>query len=107
MWSGFPLLPDQSSTIAAGVDSLFIFLVVVSGFFSALIFSLIFYFAVRYRRGTGRAVAVQIEGSLPLELFWTVVPVGITVVMFTWGASLFMRNHEPPANALNIYVVGK
>jgi len=107
MWSGFPLLPDQASTIATGVDSLFIFLVAVSGFFSAVIFVLIFYFAVRYRRLPERTVAVPIKGNLGLELFWTVVPFSLTVVMFTWGASLFMRNHEPPPNALNIYVVGK
>lgn len=107
MWSSFPLLPEQSSTIAASIDSLFTFMVVVSGFFSALIFILIFYFAIRYRRRPGHTRAVQIKGNLPLELFWTAVPFGLSVVMFTWGASLFMRNYEPPANALNIYVVGK
>ena len=43
MGEGFPLFPEQASTIAEGVDQLYAFLVAVSVFFSVLIFALIFY----------------------------------------------------------------
>ena len=50
MWEGFPLFPEQASTIAEGVDSLYFFLVGISVFFSLLIFTLVFVFAIVYRR---------------------------------------------------------
>src|SRR5688572_17880136 len=53
MWQGFPLFPEVASTIAASVDALYFFLTAVTVFFSGLIFVLIFYFAVKYRRRPG------------------------------------------------------
>ncbi len=51
--------------------------------------------------------AVQIEGSTLLEATWTIIPLGLFLVMFVWGALLYFRIYTPPANAMNIYVVGK
>ncbi|MEA2658314.1 MAG: cytochrome c oxidase subunit, partial [Candidatus Binatota bacterium] len=50
MWENLPLFPQQASTLAPRVDALYLFLIVVSVFFAGLIFILIFYFAVKYRR---------------------------------------------------------
>ena len=50
MWLGFPLFPEQASTLAPRVDALYFFLIAVSAFFTGLIFLLLFYFAIRYRR---------------------------------------------------------
>jgi cytochrome c oxidase subunit 2 len=51
--------------------------------------------------------AVQIEGSTLLEATWTIIPLGLFLIMFVWGALLYFRIYTPPANAMNIYVVGK
>ena len=51
--------------------------------------------------------AVQIEGSTLLEATWTIIPLGLFLVMFVWGALIYFRVYTPPANAMNIYVVGK
>jgi cytochrome c oxidase subunit 2 len=113
MWEGFPLFPDAASTIAKSVDSLFFFLTGVTIFFSSLIFALIFYFAVKYRRRSGHRPLQDPEthpgreGHLGLELLWSVTPLMITLVMFLWGASLFMANSRAPDAALNIEVVGR
>ena len=107
MWTGFPLFPEQASSIAGGVDALYLFLNIVSGFFSILIFVLIFYFAVRYRRRPSNFGPVQVEGHLGIELLWTVIPFGLTIVMFVWGSTLFIRNSRVPDDAQDIYVVGK
>jgi hypothetical protein len=47
MWQGFPLRPEQASTIAEGIDHLYYFLTAVDLFFTAFIFLAIFYFAVK------------------------------------------------------------
>ena len=41
MFDNFPLWPDRASTTAGNVDALFIFLIIVSGLMTLLIFSAI------------------------------------------------------------------
>jgi cytochrome c oxidase subunit 2 len=36
-----------------------------------------------------------------------VIPFGLTMIMFSWGANIFFRESRPPNDALDIYVVGK
>jgi cytochrome c oxidase subunit 2 len=107
MWQGFQIVPDQASTISRGVDYLFYFLTAIDLFFTAIIFLAIFYFALRYRRRSEHQQAEQIEGSLPLEIAWTLIPLGICVLVFLWGTSLFIRNSRPPNASTEIFVVGK
>ena len=42
-----------------------------------------------------------------LEVVWTVIPFGITMIMFGWGASIFFKESRPPDNATQIYIVAK
>jgi cytochrome c oxidase subunit II len=51
--------------------------------------------------------AVQIEGSTLLETTWTIIPLGLFLIVFVWGALIYFRVYTPPANAMNIYVIGK
>jgi cytochrome c oxidase subunit 2 len=93
--------------MAPRVDALYFFLVGVAGFFALLIASLIVFFAVKYRRRRPDQIGARIAGGLVLEIAWTVIPLGITMVIFLWGASVFFAMATPPAETLNIYVVGK
>ena len=104
---GFPLFPDQASTMATQVDSLFFFLVGVSVFFATLIFVVLIVFAVKYRRRSENEQAQEIQSDLRLEILWTVVPLGLTLVMFVWGAKLYFMINDPPANSLEINIVAK
>ena len=101
-----PIFPEQASTIAPDVDHLLYFLLAVSVFFTLLIFGAIFYFAVRYRRRSEQELPHVVHGGMVLEVVWSVIPFGLTMVMFSWGASIFFRESRPPANSLQIYVVG-
>jgi cytochrome c oxidase subunit II len=102
-----PLFPEQASALAPQVDHLLFFLLAVSCFFTILIFASIFYFAIRYRRRSDRELPQLIHGSTSLEILWSVIPFGLTMIMFTWGAELYFRESRPPNHALDIYVVGK
>jgi cytochrome c oxidase subunit II len=102
-----PLFPVSASTMAPRVDALYFFLIGVTVFFSLLIAGLIVYYAVKYRRRSPDAVGERIHGSLWLEITWSVVPFLITMVIFVWGASVYFAIASPPADTLNIYVVGK
>ena len=106
MRSNFPLFPPRASALAWQVDGLYFLLIAVSAFFTLLIFVLIFYFAVKYRRSV-HPHPVQIEGSLPLELAWTLIPLGICMIFFAWGSLIFFQEARAPKGAMEIYVVGK
>jgi len=106
MWKNLPLFPTGASSMAWQVDGLYFLLVATSAFFVGLIFVLIFFFAVKYRR-SAHPHPEQIEGSLPLELTWTLIPLGICMVFFAWGSLIYFQEARPPRGAMEVYAVGK
>ena len=106
MFDNFPLWPQRASTAAGGVDALFIFLLIVAGLMSLLIFTSLLYFAARYRHRKG-VPAEQIEGSIPLELTWSIIPLGVFMVIFAWGAVVYFKSRTPPRDSTEVYVVAK
>jgi cytochrome c oxidase subunit 2 len=102
-----PFAPEQASSFAGEVDALYLYLVAITLFFSTTITTLIIYFAVRYRRRSPGEVPRPRAGSLPLEIMWTVIPLGIAMSIFAWGASVYFRLYRAPQEAMEIYVVGK
>jgi len=99
MFSNFPLWPERASTMAGNVDALFIFLLIMTGMVTL-------YFAARYRY-RANVPAEQIEGSTPLELTWSIIPLGVFLVIFTWGAVVFFKERTPPRDSTEVYVVAK
>jgi len=106
MFDNFPLWPARASTGAGNVDALYIFLVLLAGFMSVAVFTMIVVFALRYHRRHG-VEAEQIEGSTALEITWSVIPLGIFMVIFAWGAVIYFKERTPPRGATEVYVVAK
>lgn len=102
----FALFPPEASKIAPEMDALYFFMVLVSLVGLTIVILLIVGFSILYSKRR-HPVAVQIEGSTLLEATWTIIPLGLFLVMFVWGAIIYFRVYTPPANAMNIYVVGK
>jgi len=100
------LFPAEASTIAPYTDALYVFLLLMTVVGMALVCALVLVFSLKYRREK-HPVATQIEGSTLLEATWTIIPLAIFLVTFVWGALLYFRIYDPPANAMNIYIVGK
>ncbi len=105
MGENFPLWPTAASSSASNLDALFIYLVAVTGAVTLLIFLLIFLFAMKYRHNKHKAV--QIEGSLPLELTWSIIPLFIFMTFFAWGTTIYFQEAKPPRDAMEVFVVGK
>jgi len=92
--------------MAGQVDAIYIFLLVICGMVALLVFTCLLYFAARYRRRAGVA-AEQIEGSTPLELTWSIIPLCVFMVFFAWGAVVYFKQRTPPRDATEVYVVAK
>ena len=106
-WENLPLFPDSASTLAGQVDELFFFTVAVAVFFSLLVGVLVLFFAVRFRRRDPAEVGQPQKTITWLEIAWSVIPLVILLVMFTWGAKVFFVAFRPPADAVEYYVVAK
>ncbi len=104
---GVRLFPEQASTAAGQVDTLFLFMLGISALMVILISGTITLFVVKYRRRSENEIPVQIEGSNRLEFAWTIIPFGMFMVFFVWGAGIYLNNAQPPANSEQIYVVAK
>src|SRR5580698_6575995 len=100
------LFPREASTIAPYTDALYFFLLLITVVGLIVVGTLIFGFAIRYRKER-HPVAVPIEGSTLLEATWTIIPLALFLIVFVWGALLYFRIYTPPVNSMNIYVVGK
>ncbi len=92
--------------MAGQVDALYIYLLLVSGVMTALIFIAVAVLAIKYRRRPGVA-AEQIEGSVILEVGWSVIPFFVMITFFIWGAVLYFKERTPPGDATEVYVVAK
>jgi cytochrome c oxidase subunit 2 len=104
--TNFALFPPEASRIAPQMDALYFFMVLVSLIGLTVVVLLVTSFSILYNKKR-HPVAVQVEGSTLLEATWTIIPLGLFLVMFVWGALIYFRVFTPPANAMNIYVVGK
>lgn len=101
-------LPEQASTFGPQVDPLFWYVNGVGIAITLLVFAVLAFFAVRFRRRSDAdPMPGPMHGNTTLEILWSVIPLGIVMVMFAWGASVFMNLVRPPRDALEIYVVGR
>lgn len=107
MVNDFPLFPKAVSTVAPKIDQLYLFLVVISSVMILLIFSLIFYFAIKYRRTAANQVPVEYEPYVWMEWLWIIVPSGIFMVIFVWGAWIYFQVSRAPSDAMEVYVTAK
>ncbi|MBV8208367.1 MAG: cytochrome c oxidase subunit II, partial [Acidobacteria bacterium] len=102
----FALFPDRAATHAGRVDALYMFLVALCTTMAVLICLMIIFFAVRYRASKKRP-AQQIEGNTILEITWTLVPLGVFMLIFVWGAQVYFDAASPPRNSEQVNVVAK
>ena len=107
MSGALALFAESASSISGEVDAIFFALVAITAFFTIGITIAILYFAVRYRRRSPDERPAEIHGSLALELVWTLIPLGIVMVLFVWGAKVYFHMNRPPDDAMTVSVVGK
>jgi cytochrome c oxidase subunit II len=106
-----PLLPEQASDVARSVDHLMLFALSGLVVFSALIAALVLVFMVRYRRRCEGEVGEDVYETNPkshvLEIVWSVIPLGLLLVLFGWGTKVFFDQNRPPAGAAQYWVTGR
>ena len=111
MWD-FPLHPPADSSLATRVDHLFYAWLALAGLVSVAVFFLIVYFSVKYRHGSRASRAMPSGAKLRreshrIEIAWIVTPLVVFLGMGFWAAGLYYAHAAPPADATEVYAVGK
>ena len=107
-WTNWSLFPESNSTFGPAVDGAFNFILWVCIFFFILVVALMVYFMVIYRRKSPN----QLPKNAPthntmLEIFWTVIPSLLLVIMFARGFAGYVDMRTPPADSYEINVIAK
>ena len=88
-------------------DLLILGLTAVSLLVLALVFGLMLLYIVRYRHNSPVKRHEVGEKSFRFEISWTIGTLVIFFGLFIWGSIIYVRQFQPPGNALKIYVVAK
>jgi cytochrome c oxidase subunit 2 len=106
--TGIPFLPSTASTVAHEFNILSAALLAITCATLALVVLLMLRFCSHYRRSNEDADrGHQSRKSWHWEVGWTVGSFVVFLGLYAWGANLFLREHQWPAGAGEVYVVGK
>jgi cytochrome c oxidase subunit II len=101
-------LPEPASTIAEEIDHLHFQIWIVTTLVAVAILTLGGWFAFKYRRRAGvQRTELGPPPRLWFELGIYLVPLTVFVAWFVVGFQSAVKLQEPPADAMNVYVVGK
>ena len=103
----FPLTPDAASEYAPQMDLLFWGLVALSFGLLAMVFLPMAWWVYKYRRNHDTDRTPPELTTWKIEVTWTLLTTGIFCTIFVFGALLYVRQKTPPADALEINVIGK
>jgi cytochrome c oxidase subunit 2 len=99
-------LPIAATDAAVRWNSLWDFLLWLSVFFFVLIMGAMILFVIKYRARPG-VKTIYVKDHHLLEGLWIAVPTILLLGIFGWGYSVYNSMMRPPADALEIHVLGK
>ena len=103
-----PIIPEQASNFAGESDALYFTLTLLTTIFTLLVFGLVIFLAVRYRRGNRVDRSNPVHHSSVLEMSWSIGPMILGLMVFVWSAKLFAQMYgAAPKDCMDIYVIGK
>jgi cytochrome c oxidase subunit 2 len=108
--SQLPSIFDPRSTPTKWIYHLSYFVLSITGLIFVVVFGLLAYAVVKYRRrpGDDGREPAQVYGSNQIELAWTVIPILIVVVLFLATARVIhsIQDAPKPENAVEVVAVG-
>jgi cytochrome c oxidase subunit 2 len=101
------LLPDQASQQAIPIDELFQLDFIVIGILFSLIIGLMIYSIIVFRRRKGdQSDGPHVEGNTPLEVIWTIIPLGFVLFLSFYGSVALGKVEAADPQPLRIDVIG-
>jgi cytochrome c oxidase subunit 2 len=104
-----PSIFKPESTPADSIYHLSVLVLAVTGLIFAIVFTLLAYAVIKFRRRTGDGPEPpQVYGSNQIEIAWTVIPVLIVLVLFMATARVIhaIQDAGKPDGAIEVTVIG-
>jgi cytochrome c oxidase subunit 2 len=95
-----------ASNMVEGVDRAFAVIFGIAFIFIIGITAFMIYTVIKYRQSKGHK-AKQFSGSMKLEILWTVIPLGLVMLMFYYGWIGFAPMRKVPPDAMKIVAIGR
>jgi cytochrome c oxidase subunit II len=103
-----PWLPEDASTQAGTIDTLYNVLAVISCFVFALVISILLVSVVHFRRRhNDLSDGEPIHGNTTLEAVWTTIPALLMLGAAVYSALVLANIEEPKANTQTVDVTGQ
>lgn len=107
MYEWVPFWPRTAAVSGVVVNNLYIAELAISGLVMLLVVGLMLTFCLQYRSGRTISRANPTQKSWVWEIGWTVGSLAAFLVLFVWGASIYIWLYKSPVGDLEIFVVGK
>jgi cytochrome c oxidase subunit II len=107
MYHWIPFWPDTAAVNAIVVNNLYVAELGVSGLIMVTVIGMMLTFCVRYRKGSAASRADRVQKTWRFEIGWTAATLGAFLILFVWGAAIYIWLFQAPRGDLEIYVVAK
>lgn len=101
------LWPPAASAMAGEIDMIFAVWCAVLFLLVAPVFVFMGWCAVKYRAGRPADRTHREERNTAIEMTWMIIPFLISLVFFFWAGSVYLRQQNPPPNAMQITALGR
>lgn len=101
------LWPPAATNMAGEIDEIFAVWCAVLFLLVAPVFVFMTYCAVKYRAGRVADRGQREARNVALEMSWIIVPAIVSLVFFFWAGAIYLRQQNPPPNAMQITALGR
>ncbi len=107
MYHWIPFWPEVAAENAKAVNALFVAVLGLSGLIMVTVIGMMLTFCFRYRRGNAISRAGLAEKTWHVEIGWTAGTLGVFLILFGFGAAIYIWLYQVPPGDEEVYVVGK
>jgi cytochrome c oxidase subunit 2 len=107
MYHWIPFWPRTASVSGTIVNNLFVAELAICFIIALFVVGLMLTFGIRYRRNSAASRLHPVEKTWHWEIGWTSASLIGFLVLFVWGAEIYIWMYQAPPGDLEIFVVGK
>jgi cytochrome c oxidase subunit II len=107
MYHWIPFWPDTAAENAVAVNALYVAELGLAGLIIATVVGMMLTFCFRYRRGNAVSRAGLVQKTWHVEIVWTAATLAAFLMLFVYGAALYIWLYQTPEGDEEVYVVGK
>lgn len=102
-----PFWPETAAINAVVVNNLYVAELAVSALIMATVIAMMLVFCVRYRGGSPASRANLARKTWHFEIGWTTATLGVFLMLFVYGASVYIWLYQAPRGDEEVYVTAK